>query len=114
DLSLCVLAREVQQPLAVELVRMRRLDRLAVALLPVAHEVGVEHAGPPDAAFEEGEVQIGEAARHPAEEEALADGVAGRGEVADVVEAEIRRGARQEYRARDVMDGGVTVWLAAQ
>ena len=113
DLILCVLAGEVQQPPAVELVRMRRLDRLAVALLPVAHEVGVEHARPPDAAFEEGEVQIGEAARHPAEEEALADGVAGRGEVADVVEAEIRRRVPQENRARTVVERRRQLELAA-
>ena len=41
-----VLLRELEQLGAVEVVRVRALDRLPVALLPVADEVGVEHARP--------------------------------------------------------------------
>src|SRR5437879_648613 len=90
DLLPPVLARELEQPRAVELGGMRGLDRLTVALLPVADEVRVEHARPAHAALEEREVQVGEPPRDAAEEEPLADGVAGGGEVADVVEAEVR------------------------
>src|SRR2546429_9738948 len=46
DLLPPVLARELEQPRAVELGGMRGLDRLTVALLPVADEVRVEHARP--------------------------------------------------------------------
>ena len=66
------------------------LERLPVSLLPVADEVGVQDAGPPHAAFEEGEPEIGKATRHPAEEQCLAHGIAGGGEVADVVVGEVR------------------------
>src|SRR5207245_609226 len=90
DLLAPVLARELEQPRAVELGGMGGLDRLTVALLPVADEVRIEHARPAHAALEEREVQVGEAPRDAAEEEPLADGVAGGGEVADVVEAEVR------------------------
>src|SRR5207247_3736054 len=61
-----VLAGELEQLGAVECGRLGRLDRLPVALLPVPDQIGVEHAGPADAALEEGEVQIGEAARDAA------------------------------------------------
>src|SRR5262249_61426132 len=48
DLLLRVLAREVQEPAAIELRGMRRLDRLAIALFPVTNKVRVEHPRPPD------------------------------------------------------------------
>src|SRR5262249_57486299 len=79
-----------------QLARVRGPGGLAVALLPVADQVRVEHAGPAHPALEEGEVQVREAARHPAEEERLAHGVAGGGEVADMVVAEVRRRVAQE------------------
>ena len=78
--------------------------RLPVALLPVADEVGVEHAGPAHAALEEGEVQVGEAPGDAAEEDGLGHGVAGGGEVADVVVAEVRRRVAQQDRARAVVE----------
>src|SRR5207302_7387898 len=67
-----VLLREVEQGGAVELARIRVLERFLVALFPVTYEVGVEHAGPADAALEEREVEFREAAGHAAEEERLA------------------------------------------
>src|SRR6266581_19262 len=70
----------------------------------VVVEIRIEHAGPADPALEEGEVQVGEAAGHPAEEERLADGMAGGGEMADVVIAEIGRGVAQEDRPRAVVE----------
>jgi len=79
-----VLARELEQPGAVELVGVGALDRLPVALLPVPDEVGVQHARPAGAALEEREVQLGEASGDAAQEHGLGHGVAGRGEVADV------------------------------
>src|SRR5262249_57028863 len=83
-----VLAGELEQLGAVERARLGRLDRLPVALLPVADEVGVEHARPADTALEEGEVQIGEAAGDPPQEERLAHGGAGPGGQAGVADTE--------------------------
>src|SRR5439155_13486517 len=108
-----VLLRVPEQRREVELVRVRRLDRLPVALLPVADEVRVEHARPADAALEEGEVQVREPARHAAEEEGLRDRVAGRGEVTDVVEAEVRRRVAEQDRARAVVKARRDAELAA-
>src|SRR2546422_7258035 len=108
-----VLARELEQPRAVELGGMRGLDRLPVALLPVADEVRVEHARPAHAALEEGEVQVREATRDAAEEDPLAHRVTGRGEVADVVEAEVRGRVAQQDRARAVVERGRELQLAA-
>src|SRR2546429_3960352 len=107
------LFRSLQQPRAVEPGGMGGFDRLAVALFPVADEVRVEHARPAHPALEEREVQVGEAPRDAAEEQALADGVAGGGEVADVVEAEIRRRVPQKYRAGAVVEGRREPQLAA-
>src|SRR6266403_4847155 len=95
---------ELEQPRAVEAGGMRGLDRLAVALFPVADEIRVEHARPAHPALEEREVQVGEAPRDAAEEEPLADGMAGGGEVADVVEAEVRGRVPQQYRAGAVVE----------
>src|SRR5262245_6343438 len=89
------------------------LDGLAAALLPVADEVRVEHAGPAHAALEEGEVQVREAAGDAAEEQGLAHRVAGGGEVADVVVAEVRRGVAEEDRAGAVVEAGRDAELAA-
>src|SRR2546428_7132689 len=113
DLLAPVLACELEQPRAVELGGMRGLDRLTVALLPVADEVRVEHARPAHAALEEREVQVGEAPRDAAEEESLADGVAGGGAVADVVEAEVRGRVAQQDRAGAVVERRRELQLAA-
>ena len=58
---------------------------LPVALLPVADEVGVERRGPRHAAFEEAEVEVGEAPGDAAEEERLGQRVVALAEHADVV-----------------------------
>src|SRR5438093_3800158 len=108
-----VLLRELEQGREVELVRVRALDRLPVALLPVPDEIGVEHAAPADAALEEREVQVREASGHAAEEERLADRVARGGEVADVVVAEVRRRIAEEDRARAVVEARRNPELAA-
>ena len=48
-------------------------------------------AAPADAAFEKGEIQLREAPRDAAEEDALGDRVAGGGEMADMVVDEVGR-----------------------
>ena len=92
---------------------MGRLDGLPVPLLPVPDQIRVEHARPADAALEEGEVEVGEAARDPAEEEGLGDGVAGGGEMADVVVAEVGRRVAQQDGARAVVEARRHPELAA-
>ena len=57
----------------------------AVALLPVADEVGVERRRPRHAALEEREVEVGEAAGDAAEEQRLGQRVLALAEHADVV-----------------------------
>ncbi len=52
-------------------------------------QIGEQLAAPADAAFEEAEPQLGEAPGHAAEEQPLGDGVAGRREMADMVEGEV-------------------------
>src|SRR5882672_2657494 len=58
-----ILAHEVHEERAIQVAGIGVLERLAVALLPVADEIGVEHGGPADAALEEGEVEAGEPPR---------------------------------------------------
>src|SRR5439155_22411207 len=84
------------------------LQRLAVAPLPVLDEIAEELAGPADAALEEREPQLREASRDAAEEDRLGDGVAGGGEMTDMVVDEVRRrhpqpliAARAVERRRD-------------
>src|SRR6266567_5965222 len=108
-----VLLRVLEQLGAVQLARIRALDRAPVALLPVPDEIRIEHAGPADPALEESEVQVREATGHPAEEERLADGMAGGGEMADVVIAEIGRGVAQEDRPRAVVEARRDLELSA-
>src|SRR4029077_5981201 len=70
-------------------------------------------AAPADAALEEREAQIGEAPGHAAEEERLGDVVAGRGEVTDVVEGEVRRAVALAVGAAASMEGRPDAELAA-
>ena len=76
-------------------VRVHALERPAVAPFPVLDQVTEQLAGPPDTALEEGEPKTREAPGHPAQEDRLGDGVAGGGEVADVVVDEVRRRVAQ-------------------
>ena len=66
-------------------------------------------AGPADAALEEGDVELGEAPGHPAEEQRLAQPVHPLGEEADVVEdvaADRGEGVRRDVADAAVEDGG--------
>ena len=81
------------------------LERLSIALVPVTDEIGVEHAAPRHAALQEAEAQLGEAPGHAAEEDRLADRVAGGGEVADVVVREVRRRQPQPLAAHPGVEG---------
>src|SRR5207302_10605282 len=84
--------------------RVRVLEGVTLTLLPVADEIGIEGACPARAALQEREVQLGEAAGHAAEEDGLGHGLAGGGEVADVVVAEVRRRVAEQDRARAVVE----------
>ena len=61
------------------------LDRLAIAFLEVADQLGIERARPRHPAFEEGELDLGKTLRHAAEEQRFANRLGARGEIADVV-----------------------------
>src|SRR5207248_2682129 len=83
------------------------------AALPMFHEVGEQLAAPADAAFEEAEPQIRETPGDAAEEEALGDGMAGGGEVADMVEREVARVVAQAKAAPAGVEGRRNAELAA-
>jgi hypothetical protein len=55
----------------------------------VGDQIGEEVAGPAHPALEHAEAQGGEALDHAAEDEGAGEGVAARGEVPDVIEAEV-------------------------
>ena len=61
-------------------------DALRPPLGPVADEVGVEEAGEPGPAFEEADLEAGEAPGYPSQEQGLARRFVGGGEAADMVE----------------------------
>src|SRR5215210_7350646 len=66
-----MLLDELEQQLAIELVRVHALQRLRAFSLPVLDQVSEELAAPSYSAFEECEAQLGEAPRHAAEEKSL-------------------------------------------
>src|SRR5438046_10102917 len=76
-------------------------------------QIGKKLAAPADAALQKAKAQIGEAPGDAAEEEALGDGVAGRGEMADMVEGEVRRVVAQPETAAAGMEGRGDPELAA-
>src|SRR5215218_8762090 len=88
-------------------------DALGAAPLPVLDQVGEKLAAPADAAFEEGEAEIGETPRHAAQEQPLGDGMPGGGEVADVVVGEVAGRIAQAEAAAAGMEGGCNAKLAA-
>src|SRR5262249_553198 len=104
DRGLAILLRQRQQRRLIETSGIRVLERITLPLLPVPDEIRVERARPAHAALQEGEVQLREAARDAAEEEAFRRGRAGRGEVTDVVVAEVRRRVPEQDRARAVVE----------
>ena len=75
-------------------------------------EIGEERARPAHAALEEREVQLREAPRDAAEEDGLGHRLAGGGEVADVVVAEVRRRVAEQDRARAVVEARRDAQLA--
>src|SRR5262249_59398373 len=66
--GLSVFLDQRQEPRPVEARRVRVLESIQFALLPVADEVCEEGASPADAPFQEGEDKFGEAARDDAAE----------------------------------------------
>src|SRR5262245_47162013 len=76
-------------------------------------QIAEELAAPADAAFEEGETQIGEAPGHAAEKQSLGDVMAGRGKMTDMVEGEVRRAVALAIGAATGMEGRRNAELAA-
>ena len=105
DLAIAMLLDQIHQERAVKLLRTHVFERLGVASLPMLDQVAEQLGGPPNPAFEEGEAQFREAPRHPAEEDALGDGVAGIGEMADVVVGEVGRRIAQRLAAAGGVKG---------
>src|SRR2546427_4831820 len=97
-----VATEEVRQERPVEVRGVIVLEGLAVSLLPVTDDAGVEIAGPRHTAFEEGEAQLREAARYTGEKQRAARRLARRGEAADVIGdvARERRPAVPAHRRR--------------
>jgi hypothetical protein len=113
DLLVAVLVDQALEHLPVELLGIHVGDALGAAPLPVLDQVGEELAAPAHAALEEGEVEVGEAPRHAAQEQALGDRMPGRREVADMVEGEVAGRIAQAKAAAAGMEGGRDAQLAA-
>ena len=71
------LGEELSGLLDVEAGRVEHLHGVLVALLVVAEEVGVELGRPGNAAFEEGEAQVGMTSGYPSHDERAADRLLG-------------------------------------
>ena len=93
------LLEQLDQAGAVEMVGVVELDRLPVALLPVAEQVGVEARRPGDTALEEREPQLGEPVGNAGEEQRPGHRLARGREHADVV-PDVARGRRPAPPAR--------------
>src|SRR5207237_4482460 len=104
-LLVAVLLDEAHQQLTVELLRPHILERLEVAPLPMLHQIAEQLRAPADAAFEEGEAQFREAPGDTAEEDALGGGMAGIGEMADMVVGEVGRRIAQRLVAAGAVEG---------
>src|SRR5205823_1956028 len=100
-----VFVDQLAQQRPVELLRVHIGDALGAAPLPMLDLVGKELATAADAAFEETKAQLGEAPRDAAEEQPLGHGVAGRREMADMVEGEVARIVAQAKAAPAGMEG---------
>ena len=96
-----VLLEQRHEQLVVQVGRVHVLQCAGVANLPVADQVAVQAARPTYAAFQKGEAQPREAARHAVQKDGLADRLAGLGEMPDVVIDEVRhRAAHPDARRR--------------
>ena len=91
DVGIAVLVDVFAQQGAVELVGVHVGEALGAAPLPMLDQIGEQLAAPADPAFEKAEAQLREAPGDAAEEQGLGDRMAGGGEMADMVEGEIRR-----------------------
>src|SRR4029450_647383 len=111
--GLAVLLRQREELGPVQPRRVGVLERILLSLFPVADQIGEEGARPAHPALEEREVDLGEAARDAAEEDGLGHRLAGRGEVTDVVVAEVRRRVPEQDRARAVVEARRDAKLAA-
>jgi hypothetical protein len=87
-----VLPEELLEEAQIQVGRLRLgFHRIAAAPLPVTDEVGHEVARPPDTALQEGKAQLREPVGDAAEDESLGEGVAGIGDVTDVVRVKVHR-----------------------
>src|SRR5213080_3811810 len=78
------------------------------------HQIAEQLRAPAATAFEEGEAQFREAPRHAAEEDALGGGMAGIGEMADMVVGEVGRRIAQRLIAAGAVEGRGDAELAAR
>src|SRR5262249_44157994 len=113
NIGVAVLADQLAQQRAIELGRIHVRHALGAAPLPVLDQIAEQLAAPADATLEEGEAQVREAPGQPAEKQRLGDVVASVGEVADVVEREVRRAVALAVRAASGMEGRRDAELAA-
>src|SRR5215469_7583923 len=89
-----VLAEEPFEQIDVELGRIEiARHRFGIALFPMLDDVVQEVDRPSDAAFEEGEAQIGEAPGDAAEDQRAAEELRTRGEIAQMIVDIVRRRA---------------------
>src|SRR5438034_1958371 len=93
----------VSERAQIEVGRVRVVEGLQVALLPMADQIAVQHTGPADASFKEGELERREPARHAIEEKRLADGLTGSREVSDMIVDKIGIG----HAGADALRSGV-------
>ena len=107
------IGRQLAQQRPVELFRVHIGEARGAAPLPMLDQVAEQLAAPAGPALEKGETQIGEAPGHAAEEQRLGDGVPGRGEMADMVEGEVRRRVALAVAAAAGVEGGRDLQLAA-
>src|SRR5690242_226718 len=89
DVLVAVFLDELRQQRTVELFRVHVYEPFLAASLPVLDQIGEQLARPAGAAFEEAKAQVRETPRDAAEEQCLGHGMAGGGEVADMVEGEV-------------------------
>src|SRR5207237_2848421 len=99
-----VLFEQLMQQLSIEIGRINFLQRLVIALFPMAEQVGVELARPTDATFKKAEFQGGKSPRHAAEKQRLANRLPRTGEVANMVVGEIGGRHTQAEAAAGAME----------
>ena len=102
----CHSAGNILSGLQIEVRWVRVVERLKIALLPMAEEITVQHAGPANAPFEESELQRRETARHTIHEQRFAYRLTSGRKVSDMVVNKV--GIRRA--SADALRGGVEGW----